>query len=391
MMTPSSMMLSVALMVSFQLTLTLPLLLLPENRPVRMVVIVLLVFQYVNLVNTSSGDAAMNWGLGLAITPQLLKGFEIYITHTPASEHFHRIRLRDEPVDGSNGSNGLSERLLWALELVYTPRGIGWNWEIPYVCYIGTESKSAYLASRIKRIALFSVMLFALSNGMPNSKSPSITGHPPLSIGLLVPTWAYAISAYLQLWLTFTIPATFMVGFGFGDPRAFPYMMGPIGAMASLRCFWGRTWHQAVRRQMTTAGNLLTSQAGITKGTIESAYLKLLVGFLISAWTHAVAGYKARGGGPDLDPTGAFRFFLLQFCGIVFEDLCFHILQLLRIIGADWRNDQMSQGKYGYGKGLEWWVLDKADMVLGYIWVILWFSITLPPYVEAIRMTGALD
>jgi hypothetical protein len=51
----------------------------------------------------------------------------------------------------------------------------------------------------------------------------------------------------------------------------------------------------------------------------------------------------------------------------------------------------MATRKSRYRKDLQWWVINRTEMVLGYVWVILWFSWTLLPYVEAIRQTGALD
>lgn len=94
--------------------------------------------------------------------------------------------------------------------------------------------------------------------------------------------------------------------------------------------------------------------------------------------------------GPWVDKTGALWFFFYQFCGVVIEDIIMGLWRSIRG-GTDWRNNQMDGGKLNYGKRHKWWRLDSFEMILGYLVVLVWFTVTLPPYVENMREVGILD
>jgi len=128
------------LFISLQLTLSLPHLL-PPHPYIRYTAFVCLIVQYVVLVGTNSGNSTLEWGIGLATTPQLLKGLVLFIIHAPATA-FHRRHCNDIRV---RKRVALWDRLQWIFELVYAPRGIGWNWEIPYIYYGGADSKTYVL------------------------------------------------------------------------------------------------------------------------------------------------------------------------------------------------------------------------------------------------------
>ena len=121
--------------IAFETLLFLPLLLRPFPLRGYLVFPVLLAL-YCRIVTSTTGDAASDWSLALAITPQLLKALDVLLL-TDAERSLRRLdELEEDPE-----SFGPLKKLCWAFELMATPRGIGWNWEVPYVCYAGTESR----------------------------------------------------------------------------------------------------------------------------------------------------------------------------------------------------------------------------------------------------------
>lgn len=91
---------------------------------------------YYRLITASLGDTPLDWSLALALTPQLIKALDIWVL-TDAEGELRRVNaLREDPA-----TFDIWKKTAWAFELVSTPRGVGWNWEVPYVCYAGTTSR----------------------------------------------------------------------------------------------------------------------------------------------------------------------------------------------------------------------------------------------------------
>ena len=91
---------------------------------------------YVYIVRSSTGNQSADWALGLSLTPQLGKAFYLLLLVEAEKSLRRNDELRLDP-----SRFPLRRKLCWSLELVHTPRGVGWNWETPYICYSGTSNR----------------------------------------------------------------------------------------------------------------------------------------------------------------------------------------------------------------------------------------------------------
>lgn len=123
-------------LVIFEVLLFFPLCLRPFYCRALVFFPVLCAAYYLVITSSSLGSAPADWSLALAITPQLLKALDIWVL-TNAEKELRRVdSLSEDPV-----TFGTWKKVYWAIELISTPRGVGWNWEVPYVCYTGTSSR----------------------------------------------------------------------------------------------------------------------------------------------------------------------------------------------------------------------------------------------------------
>lgn len=99
---------------------------------------------------------------------------------------------------------------------------------------------------------------------------------------------------------------------------------------------------------------------GLDHGTTLSAYTQAFIAFLVSALIHIGGDLSVHAGLTRSGPT--LRFFLLQPLAIAGEDMIIRIFQQHHI--------------------------NRVGFIIGYIWVFMWFSWCIPPWLDAISMAG---
>lgn len=125
---------------SFEILLSLPLTL-NQGQRTRFAIFLVLCLLYHTIITATTGTPSGDWSLGLAITPQLLKALDVFVLNRAEDCFRRRDALHTDPA-----SLGFFKKLVWATELMHTPRGVNWNWEVPYICYIGTQSRRLVLS-----------------------------------------------------------------------------------------------------------------------------------------------------------------------------------------------------------------------------------------------------
>ena len=97
----------------------------------------------------------------------------------------------------------------------------------------------------------------------------------------------------------------------------------------------------------------------LKKGTKASFYVQIYTAFAISAIMHAASDYFLLG---NWSEGGALRFFLLQAVGITIETTVIDIAKWLSV-----------RGSWHY---------------IGYVWVIMWFTYTIPGWMDPLYRAG---
>ncbi|KZP03388.1 hypothetical protein FIBSPDRAFT_1017840, partial [Athelia psychrophila] len=155
--------------------------------------------------------------------------------------------------------------------------------------------------------------------------------------------------------LYYSLFALLSVAVGFYQPKDFPPVFGRWRDSYTLRRFWGRTWHQALRRVTVLIhrkiGKSVARAVGAQPGTNTSSYLQLYTAFIVSGLVHS-AGDAMVG----TDQFGSsFMFFLVQAIAITGEDC---------VVGA--------------ARKAGWTTSSPALRAAGYVWVWCWFVYSAP-------------
>jgi hypothetical protein len=150
-------------------------------------------------------------------------------------------------------------------------------------------------------------------------------------------------------------------------PEAWPDTFGHIfrgDFRWGVRGFWSRGWHGLFRNVFTAPADFLIEQLQLGPKRAPAMLLKLCVPFMMSAMLHFAGAWTQSYGG-----FGAARFFLLQPFGIALE----------MAVARGWRKLKPQKA----GKGL-----DIVEMVIPYVWALLWLVGTSSTLFEEYRQGG---
>ncbi|KAF2836627.1 hypothetical protein M501DRAFT_939706, partial [Patellaria atrata CBS 101060] len=199
-------------------------------------------------------------------------------------------------------------------------------------------------------------------------------------------TIGFWIGAYICIQGYCTTMSILAVASGFMSPvDRRPTFGSPMDAY-SIRRFWGRFWHQLMRKKFGTVADFLTFpllrvlHLPDKPHTLFPRYTQLTLVFLISGLLHQAIEVAQ---GLLWSQSGALKFFLLMAIGIMIEDAAVSIWGALLTQGSKSVN-----GARGSEAEVVWW-----RKGFGYIWVILYLSWATPvwAYPGLRRDTGQIE
>lgn len=251
-------------------------------------------------------------------------------------------------------------RLDWAIKLYASMRGVGWNWEVNNVPKSNSRMSRIYFCgSRMCRAIIYYLAMDTLSAGYMQTRPyfhREISFDDLPFVERFANMLASGLAGYLALALLYSLVSVFSVASFAYSPEGCPDLFGPLSASSSLAGFWGKTWHQSLRRNLSQPGVVLASSLQLTPSSSLSKALVTCIAFTLSAVQHSFGSYAM-----DRRWMGAAKFFLVQPLGLLFE-------MALRAV-------------FGRKKGLGW-------NVLGYFWTATWLLYFSPYFVDELVQAG---
>ncbi|KAK8044777.1 hypothetical protein PG993_004801 [Apiospora rasikravindrae] len=267
------------------------------------------------------------------------------------------------------------KKLSWAILLTVNQRGVRWNYQVKNVHPVRVKARAGFLALQAWNFAkcvLISDLLFSLSRRLfftaPDGLVGAVNSH---ELTLKHPDWRWSFSRalvfgalpYFMLTMQYSVLAFTGVATGLTRPEDWPPIFGPISKVTTVRSFWGKYWHQQLRRMLTSYTDAFLDLLSIPRGTNWSSYTTLYLAFLISGTFHALSQRQMprRTDVSDGDVVvGFFCFFVWQALAITLEDLAGWCRRRLGPVGSPRRG-----------------VI--ALRLVGYVWVTccIWTSLPL--------------
>ncbi|KAI9706837.1 MAG: hypothetical protein M1812_008212 [Candelaria pacifica] len=276
--------------------------------------------------------------------------------------------------------DGFGARLGYGFAVMDSARGAGTPWEVKNLPHFSTRDPS-YVPSQsvfLLRNALAIVICYFGHNYfmsgpfwgsndilLTSPYIPFLSRLGDVSTAEIVlrarVTLMYFTSQYCFLQFFYSLAAVANVSFKPQDLPLWRPLFGPFSEMYSVRQFWGVTWHQTLRRQLSAFANLFTySILHLPRGILIARYTHIFFAFFGSGMMHLIADI---GGKVRVRDSGCLSFFCAQALGIVLED---GVQEMYRRLRGSSTPGPLEKG---------------AMRVLGYAWVVVFLSWSAPAWI----------
>ncbi|KAJ6576560.1 membrane bound O-acyl transferase family-domain-containing protein [Mycena vulgaris] len=316
-------------------------------------------------LNTSTGHLTQNWLTGHMLVIEVFTASDYLLV----TKDVHDLRQSDRLT--SISESPFSERLKWAQKLTLNPRGIGWAHEpTDALPPKPTTSRPSFLVSQVLHFAWYTALLEVV--GLAARSIPVLhkDSHGLGSNGWLqqlLSVFTLGMSLYTSACLRGCIFRILFVGLGVWDPHECPDLFDSWQHAYTVRKFWGKFWHQILRRLLLSHARLFSYRVmGLRPGTPSSAYVQLFAAFILSGIIHQFGQYMLTR--DDLYPSskGPLFFFLSQAMIITVEDSIISVGKKAGLRGRSWK-------------------------VVGFLWVLAWLTLSVPIWMDKQVAAGFMD
>ncbi|KAJ0412950.1 membrane bound O-acyl transferase family-domain-containing protein [Aspergillus carlsbadensis] len=264
----------------------------------------------------------------------------------------------------------------------FCPRGINTPWQaksIPsHPRHLAVQAepdipRRSFLARQATILAWQYLVLNALvavdgqANSFLDTQSAAATNNWGLRAAIVFMVWFLALrlvidSGYRALSLV-------AIALTISAPGDWPPLFGRMRDAYTLRAFWGKFWHQLLRRPLTAFSNHLTQEImHLSCPSMPERYTNNLVVFILSGAIHLASDYEA---GVPVAESRAMVFFPSFVPLFMIEDGVQHLWR--RVCSPAPRTDSSSSE-------IALW-----QRVLGYLWVIMCLSVISPQFLAVER------
>jgi hypothetical protein len=210
-------------------------------RPLLFIPIAFIPFYVLSLSRSYAitGVLMVDFILGTIILLQTVSAFDGFVV-TDVQKTLHRIGEKPGQITLAP----FTERVIWGVHLLVSPRGIGWGHEIPHARSPDSQAcgRAEFVLSRLSTLAncglivVFGLILYhidpTLSYGGSSVLNRALYRRAALSV------LSYAVM-FILLNTSHCIASIVMVGTGVSTPADWPPIFGPLSRTYTLQNFWG--------------------------------------------------------------------------------------------------------------------------------------------------------
>ncbi|PCH41661.1 hypothetical protein WOLCODRAFT_101014 [Wolfiporia cocos MD-104 SS10] len=319
---------------------------------IRMAAFVAYISSLAFIYSCTTGDMRRDYTAGSTLMQQFLTAFSLVWLTDPLLE------LRHERDSAHPLTLSFVQRLYWVQCIINNPRGVGWNYQVANVPPRLSVPRWRFVCQRCFSAFRWYLVLDVIETFILRScvQNHTIYQHlvGPAQFGTLIATLA----------MTYDLLSALSVAAGIHEAHVWPEIYGLWSDAKTVRGFWGRTYHQTMRRHTATLGKRVCRVIGLQPGSWASSYTQLYIGFAVSGLVHC-------GGDLMVQPSAygsSFKFFIAQAVAISLEDA---VIALARRSGV----------RYSH----------MMSHFLGYIWVFTWLCISTPWLVRCLEKVGIIE